>query len=163
MMIRDHFRAHARRRTELRASLKSRDGAAQDVNIRDLGLGGACVELGDAVGAGEGDASGARAEGASAGRASRASIAAAAPSRVALTQPPRPEDDATAAARFEREITVTLEVTTPSLWDPLVVRGKIAWLRRASAGRPTRMGIRFEHRESATVYAIYQLLSAQGH
>jgi hypothetical protein len=116
MMVRDHFRTHARRRVELRATVRSRDGGLQEVTIRDLGLGGACVEVVDT---------------------------------------PRP------TVPLEREATLVLEVITPSLWDPLTVRGKIAWIRRGSAGRPARAGIRFEHRESAAVFALFQLLATQ--
>jgi hypothetical protein len=116
MMVRDHFRTHARRRVDLRATIRTRDGAWQEVTIRDLGLGGACVEV------------------------------------VETARP---------AVPLEREVALTLEVTTPSLWDPLNLRGKIAWVRRGNAGRPARAGIRFEHRESAAVFALFQLLATQ--
>jgi hypothetical protein len=119
MMVRDHFRTHARRRVELRATVRSRDGGVQPVTIRDLGLGGACVELAD-----EGDGQ-------------------------------------RQATPLEREAILVLEVITPSLWDPLTVRGKVAWIRRGTAQRPARAGIRFEHRESAAVYALFQLLATQ--
>lgn len=118
MMVRDHFRAHPRRRVELQATLRARDGRVSDVAIRDLGLGGACVELVES------------------GRAD---------------------------APLEREVSVTLELTTPSLWDPLLVRGKVAWVRRSAQGRAGRAGIRFEHRDAATVYALFRLLSSQAH
>jgi hypothetical protein len=120
MAARDHFRAHARRRVDLDATLRGRDtgGAhapafAHDARVRDLGLGGACVEIAD--------------------------------------------PDAFAAA--EREGPITLEVMAPTLWDPLVLDGRIAWVRRAT-GRPTRAGLRFEHREPVALYALFQLLGA---
>jgi hypothetical protein len=58
------------------------------------------------------------------------------------------------------ETPVTLEVTAPTLWDPLVLGGKVAWVGRATAGRATRLGVRFEHREASAVYALFQLLGA---
>ena len=54
-----------------------------------------------------------------------------------------------------------LELVAPSLWDPLVLRGRVAWLRRASADRAIRTGIRFEHREEGGLFTLFQLLAAQ--
>ncbi|MEP7125865.1 MAG: PilZ domain-containing protein [Byssovorax sp.] len=131
MAARDHFRAHARRRVELGAVLRSPGGLTrQDVRIRDLGLGGVCIELPE-VDAAPRDL----------GRA------AARPGPVAL----------------EREASVTLEVLAPSLWDPLVLAGKIAWIRRSGPGRATRAGVRFEHREPSALYALFQLLGAHAY
>jgi hypothetical protein len=114
MAVRDHFRAHARRRVDLDATLRGRDGGlTHDARVRDLGLGGACVEIAEIVGGG-----------------------------------------------LEREGVVTLEVMAPTLWDPLVLGGRIAWVRRGAQGRPTRAGVRFEHREPAALYALFQLLGA---
>lgn len=122
MAARDHFRAHGRRRVDLDAIVRGRDGAfSHDARVRDLGLGGACIEIADAS---------------------------------TLTDP-RP-----AALGVEREAPVTLEVMAPTLWDPLTLGGRIAWVRRGAAGRPTRAGVRFEHREPAALYALFQLLGA---
>jgi PilZ domain len=120
MAARDHFRAHARRRVDLGATLRvgRGDAASQAVRVRDLGLGGAGLELVDAA------------------------------------------ESRPGALPLEREAVVTMEVMAPTLWDPLTLRGKIAWLRRGAQGRPTRLGVRFEHRESAALYALYQLLGA---
>jgi PilZ domain len=116
MAARDHFRAHARRRVELGASLRARDGASrQEVRIRDVGLGGVSIEI------------------------------------LEKSEP---------AAPLEREAPVTIEVMAPTLWDPLVLSGKIAWIRRGAAGRPTRAGVRFEHREPGAIFALFQLLGA---
>jgi hypothetical protein len=126
MPVRDHFRAHARRRVSLGATLRDNVGSlAQDVRIRDLGLGGACLEIGE-------------------------------------PRPPPgvPPSGAAPARWLDPEAIVTVEVTAPSLWDPLTLRGKIAWVKRGSASRPTRAGIRFEHRDSAALFALFQLLSA---
>jgi hypothetical protein len=120
MPARDHFRAHARRRVDLDATLRGRDPAGaqggvftHDARVRDLGLGGACIEIAD--------------------------------------------PDAFGGA--ESQGSITLEVMAPTLWDPLVLDGRVAWIRRI-AGRPTRAGVRFEHREPVALYALFQLLGA---
>lgn len=116
MAARDHYRAHARRRVDLDATVRARDGGfSHDARVRDLGLGGACVEIADREGG---------------------------------------------AAGVEREGAVTLEVMAPTLWDPLVLTGRIAWIRRGTPGRPTRAGLRFEHRDPGALYALFQLLGA---
>jgi hypothetical protein len=114
MAARDHFRAHARRRVDLDATLRGRDGGfSHDARVHDIGMGGACVEIKEPHGAG-----------------------------------------------VDREAPVTLEVMAPTLWDPLVLGGRIAWVRRGGQGRPSRAGVRFEHRDPAALYALFQLLGA---
>jgi hypothetical protein len=130
MAVRDHFRAHARRRVDLGATLRGRETTdEQPVRVRDLGLGGACIELADAP-PGEGGAGW--------------------PSST-----PRP------GGGVEPEAAVTLQVTAPTLWDPLPLRGTISWIRRGGSGKPTRAGVRFEHHDAGALYALYQLLGAQ--
>jgi hypothetical protein len=134
MAARDHFRAHARRRVELGAVLRSPGGLTrQDVRIRDLGLGGVCIEVPEI------DAP--------------TLTPARDLGRVAASPRPGP-------VTLEREASVTLEVLAPTLWDPLVLAGKIAWIRRSAPGRATRAGVRFEHREPSALYALFQLLGA---
>ncbi|MBK8256395.1 MAG: PilZ domain-containing protein [Polyangiaceae bacterium] len=114
MPARDHFRAHARHRVDLDGRLRVGDGATYAVKLRDMGLGGACVELMDA----------------------------APPSALDVEGP------------------IALEVTAPILWDPLIVPGKVAWLRRIKPERRLRLGLRFELRDVGTLRAIVKLLSA---
>lgn len=64
---------------------------------------------------------------------------------------------------LDLETSVTLEVTAPSLWDPLTLRGRVAWIRQAASGRPTRAGVRFEHRDAGALYALFQLLGTHGY
>lgn len=114
MMVRDHFRAHGRKAITLAATV--RDAAADEsrATVRNVGLGGACVEL--------------------------------------------PVDSAAEGALLRLDLAVTLEVVAPTLWDPLVLRGRIAWLRRSTADKPARIGLRFEHREEGSLFALFQLL-----
>jgi hypothetical protein len=138
MPPRDHFRAHARRRVELGAVLRSPGGLTrQDVRIRDLGLGGVCIEVPELDGP---------------------TLTAPRDLGRVPASPARP-----GPVTLEREAPVTLEVLAPTLWDPLVLAGKIAWIRRSAPGRATRAGVRFEHREPSALYALFQLLGAHTH
>jgi hypothetical protein len=118
MSPRDHFRAHSRRRVDLQAVVRDRAGAtAHGARIKNLGLGGACLEL--------------------------------------PAGPPR--------GFLELEASVTLEVTAPTLWDPLSLRGRVAWIQTSGAGGLTRAGVRFEHRDAGSLYALFQLLGAHAY
>jgi len=112
MPARDHFRAHARHRIDLEGRLRVGDSGSYGVRLRDLGLGGACVDLLDA-----------------------------APS-----------------AALDVEGPIALELTAPTLWDPLSVPGKVAWLRRIKPERRLRLGLRFELRDAIALHGILKLL-----
>ncbi len=125
LRVRDHFRAHGRRRVSLAATLR-RPGAdsrgdslrptpGESVRIRDIGLGGACVE-------------------------------------ASQIEPP-----------LRAEATLLLEVTAPTLWDPLTLRGRVAWLKVGRPGEPTRFGIRFDHAEQVGLFALFHLLGAHAY
>jgi hypothetical protein len=106
---------------EIEATLLDPEGHARGVTIRDLGLGGAGIEVV------ERDISG------SAGNA---------------------------GSELTPDTSVTLEVTTPSLWDPLRLNGTVAWIRRGTpGGRRTRAGIRFEHHDAGALLSLFQILS----
>jgi hypothetical protein len=52
---------------------------------------------------------------------------------------------------------VTLSFTAPALWDPLVIRARVAWV---SAGAPPhRMGVAFDHRSPEAAFALYELIA----
>jgi len=55
--------------------------------------------------------------------------------------------------------TVTVEVTAPNLWDPLIVPAKVAWTRPASWGI-TLAGLAFDHAGKAALPALVELLAA---
>lgn len=126
MSSRDHFRAHSRRRVDLPAVLRDRGGtSAQGAKVRNLGLGGALVEVAE------------------------------------------PNESGGAGAGLELDLqpdgAVTLEVTAPTLWDPLTLRGRVAWVRRGQPGGATHAGVRFEHRDAGSLYALFQLLGAHAY
>lgn len=128
MVARDHFRVHGRRRVDLSATLRDRQTAEEEsVRVRDLGLGGACVELPEARGSFDPGGT-----------------------------------DPGLAGILELDAMVTVELTAPTLWDPLPLRGKVAWIRRGTAGKPARAGIRFEHHDAGALFALYEVLASAG-
>jgi hypothetical protein len=114
MPARDHFRAHARHRVDLDGRLRVGESASYAVRLRDMGLGGSCVEL----------------------------VEAAPQSSLDVEGP------------------IALEVTAPMLWDPLLVPGKVAWMRRIKPERRLRIGLRFELRDVGTLRGIMKLLGS---
>jgi hypothetical protein len=53
--------------------------------------------------------------------------------------------------------TVTLSFTAPSLWDPLVLRARVAWLEDVVG--PRRIGLAFDHKSTEGVFALYELIA----
>ena len=92
--------------------LRVGESASYAVRLRDLGLGGACVELVEQA----------------------------------------------ASGALDVEGPIALEVTAPMLLDPLIVPGKVAWLRRIKPERRLRLGLRFELRDVGTLRVIMKLL-----
>jgi PilZ domain-containing protein len=65
-------------------------------------------------------------------------------------------------APFGKGARVMLEIVAPTLWDPLVLRGRVVWTSD-SGGPSPRAGLHFEHQEAGHAFALYELLSAQGY
>jgi hypothetical protein len=55
---------------------------------------------------------------------------------------------------------VRLEITAPTLWDPVIVRCRAIW---SGAPSSPRSGLSFEHGESALVFALFELLEAHAY
>jgi hypothetical protein len=55
--------------------------------------------------------------------------------------------------------TISLSFTAPTLWDPLVIRGRVAWVGAVRALEPTRVGVAFEHRTPSGVLALFELVN----
>jgi hypothetical protein len=55
---------------------------------------------------------------------------------------------------------VTLSFTAPALWDPLVIRARVAWVSDAP---PYRAGVAFDHKSPETAFALYELIVALGY
>jgi Tfp pilus assembly protein PilZ len=56
---------------------------------------------------------------------------------------------------------VTLSFTAPTLWDPLVLRARVAWV--APGGLPCQVGLAFEHKNAEAVFALYELIVTLGY
>jgi hypothetical protein len=56
---------------------------------------------------------------------------------------------------------VTLSLTAPTLWDPLVLHGRVAWV--ASHGGPWAAGVAFEHKATDAIFALYELIVSLGY
>jgi hypothetical protein len=56
---------------------------------------------------------------------------------------------------------VTLSFTAPTLWDPLVLRARVAWL--APGPPPYHAGLAFEHKNADAVFALYELIVTLGY
>jgi len=62
--------------------------------------------------------------------------------------------------RFGKGSWVMVEIVAPTLWDPLILRGRVVWTSNTPGPTP-RAGLHFEHREAGLTFALYELLSAQ--
>lgn len=65
-------------------------------------------------------------------------------------------------APYRRGDAVTLSFTAPSLWDPLVLRARVAWVapvEPARAGKAVTAGVAFDHRGAAAAFALYELIA----
>jgi len=111
MAARERFRATARRRVDVPVSVRTL-ASAHDLpaNLVNLGLAGACLELGEAL---------------------------------------VPGSD------------LTLEVRTPTLWDPLELPGRVAWARWNASTEVARVGVHFEHHHPASLFSLFELLGSQ--
>jgi hypothetical protein len=62
---------------------------------------------------------------------------------------------------------VTLSFMAPTLWDPLLLRARVAWARpvpgRGADGRLLVAGVAFEHRSAAGVFALFELVAAMAY
>jgi hypothetical protein len=56
---------------------------------------------------------------------------------------------------------VTMSLTAPTLWDPLVLKARVAWA--APGGPPYAAGIAFELANPEALFALYELISTLGY
>lgn len=56
---------------------------------------------------------------------------------------------------------VTLSLTAPTLWDPLVLHGRVTWV--APTGEPRAAGVAFDHKATDAVFALYELIVTLGY
>jgi len=56
---------------------------------------------------------------------------------------------------------ITLSFTAPTLWDPLVLHARVAWVAPGAGLRAA--GVAFEHRATDAVFALYELIVTLGY
>lgn len=54
---------------------------------------------------------------------------------------------------------ISLSFTAPTLWDPLVLRARVAWIEPPRALQPMRAGVAFEHKNAAAALALFELVN----
>jgi hypothetical protein len=53
---------------------------------------------------------------------------------------------------------VTLSLVAPTLWDPLTLPGRVAWVGPPTRLEPGRAGIAFEPKDVAGMFALFELM-----
>lgn len=59
-------------------------------------------------------------------------------------------------------VNVTLEIRTPTLWDPLQLPAQVAWAHWNAETGVARVGIRFQHGSASPLFSLFELLASQG-
>lgn len=59
---------------------------------------------------------------------------------------------------------VTLSLTAPTLWDPLVLHAHVAWVSPPAGTSSSRAaGVAFEHKATDAAFALYELIVTLGY
>ena len=53
-----------------------------------------------------------------------------------------------------------VEVTSPTLWDPLPLRSEVVWFQASSGRQPGRAGVRFSPDNGPHLFALFEVLAA---
>src|SRR5262249_36783273 len=61
----------------------------------------------------------------------------------------------------EPRTTFLLEINASMLWDPLSLRGEIVWATPPTDRAPGRAGVLFHHQETASLFALFELLGSE--
>jgi hypothetical protein len=56
-----------------------------------------------------------------------------------------------------------VEITSPTLWDPLPVRGRVVWFQPGPPRKPGRAGIQFEPDDPPQLFALFEVLAAHAY
>lgn len=65
--------------------------------------------------------------------------------------------------RVQTGTAVVVEIAAPTLWDPLVLRGTVAWVRPAVGRSLPRAGVRFTVDDPTQLFALYEVLAAHAY
>jgi hypothetical protein len=55
---------------------------------------------------------------------------------------------------------VTLSFVAPTLWDPLAIQGRVAWVEAPTRPETSRAGVAFEARDPAALFALFELMGS---
>ncbi|MCS6901993.1 MAG: PilZ domain-containing protein [Myxococcales bacterium] len=58
---------------------------------------------------------------------------------------------------------LVVEITSPTLWDPLPLRGRVVWFRQEQPRKPGRAGIQFVLDDSPQLFALFEVLAAHAY
>ncbi len=53
-----------------------------------------------------------------------------------------------------------VEITSPTLWDPLPLRGRVVWFQPGQPRAPGRAGVQFVADDSPQLFALFEVLAA---
>ena len=56
-----------------------------------------------------------------------------------------------------------LEITSPTLWDPLPLRGRVVWFQAGPSRKPGRAGVQFVPDDSPQLFALFEVLAAHAY
>lgn len=56
-----------------------------------------------------------------------------------------------------------LELTAPTLWDPLALRGRVIWFQAAQPRKPGRAGVEFIPDDSPQLFSLFEVLAAHAY
>lgn len=58
---------------------------------------------------------------------------------------------------------VTVEIAAPTLWDPLLLTARVAWVRYGGGTLGARVGVAFEHAAGGALLPLVELLGAHAY
>jgi Tfp pilus assembly protein PilZ len=53
---------------------------------------------------------------------------------------------------------VTVSFVAPTLWDPLAIPARVAWVGPATRTEPAKAGVAFEPKEASAMFALFELM-----
>lgn len=56
-----------------------------------------------------------------------------------------------------------VEITSPTLWDPLPLRGRVVWCQPGQARKPSRAGVQFVPDDSPQLFALFEVLATHAY
>lgn len=56
-----------------------------------------------------------------------------------------------------------VELNSPTLWDPLPLRGQVVWFQQGAGRQPHRAGVRFVPDDSPQLFALFEVLAAHAY